>query len=58
MCVPYEPIFPILCFAFSVKNLKIEYDPHFLGENFWKIGESSLFRYPVGRRRNCSISHG
>ena len=25
----YEPIFPILCFAFFVKNLKIEYDPHF-----------------------------
>ena len=41
-CVPYEPIFPILCFTFFVKNLKIEYDPHFWGgEHFWKIGECS-----------------
>ena len=48
--VPYEPIFPILCFAFFVKNSKIEYDPHFLGEIFWKIGESGLFIYPVGRK--------
>ena len=29
ICVPYEPIFPILCFAFFVKNSKIEYEPHF-----------------------------
>ena len=29
LCVPYEPIFPILCFAIFVKNSKIEYDPHF-----------------------------
>ena len=46
---------------FFVKNLKIEYDPKFRGgENFWKIGESSLFTYPVSRkfRRNLSISHG
>ena len=42
ICIPYEPIFPILCFAFFVKNSKIEYDPHFWGgENFWEIGESS-----------------
>ena len=34
ICVPYEPIFPILCFAFFVKNSKIEYDPH-----FWKVKE-------------------
>ena len=25
-----------------VKNLKIEYDPPFLGENLWKIAESTL----------------
>ena len=31
ICVPYEPIFPLLCFAFFVKNSKIEYDPHFWG---------------------------
>ena len=49
--VPYEPIFTILCFAFFLKNSKIKYDPHFLGgENFLKIGESSLFRDPVGRK--------
>ena len=61
LCVTYEPIFPILYFAFFVKNSKLEYDPHFWGgENVWKIGESSLFRYPVGQkfRRNRSISHG
>ena len=28
-CVPYEPIFPILCFPFFVKNSKIEYDSQF-----------------------------
>ena len=46
---------------FLSKILKIEYDPHFWGgENFLKIGESSLPKYPVGRkfRRNHSISHG
>ena len=38
ICVPYEPIFPILCFAIFVKNSKIEYHPHFWGGNFfWKI---------------------
>ena len=40
-----------MCFAFFVKNSKIEYDPHFWGgENFLKIEieESSFFRYPVG----------
>ena len=31
--------------------VKIEYDPHFGGgENFWKIGESSLFKYLVGQK--------
>ena len=30
-CVPYEPIFPILCLALFVKNSKIEYDPQFWG---------------------------
>ena len=60
ICVPYEPTFLILWFAFFVKNLKIEYDPHFWGgENYSKIQESSLFKNPVGRKfqRNCSISH-
>ena len=33
-------IYFLLCFAFCVKNSKIEYDPHFWGgESFWKIGE-------------------
>ena len=31
ICVSNEPIFPILCFAFFVKNSKIEYDPQFCG---------------------------
>ena len=43
--LPGLPIFPILCFAFFVKNSKIDYEPHFWGgENFWKIGESRLVR--------------
>ena len=38
ICVPYEPIFSILCSAFFVKNLKIKYDPHFGGgKNFIKM---------------------
>ena len=59
LCVPYEPTFPILCFVFFVKNSKIEYDPHFWGgENFWKIGEGSLFRYPLGRKfHKIALSH-
>ena len=37
-------------FCIFVKNSKIEYYPQFWGgENFWKIGESSLARYPEGR---------
>ena len=35
ICVPYEPIFPILCFAIFVKNSKMEYDPHFGGGEFF-----------------------
>ena len=51
ICVPYEPLFPILCFAFFLKNSKIECDPHFWREEiFLKIEESSLFRYPLGRK--------
>ena len=45
------PIFPILCFAFFVKNSKIEYDPHFWGgENSLKIGERSLFRNHIQKK--------
>ena len=45
--------FQFLCFAFFVKNSKIEYDPHFWGgKHFWKLEASSLFR------QNRSISHG
>ena len=59
ICVTYEPIFPILCFAFFVKKIR-KYDPHFwAGENFLKFAGNSLLRYPVGRkfRRNRSISN-
>ena len=37
ICVPYEPIFNILCFAFFVKNSKIASEmpvPHSLGKYF------------------------
>ena len=38
ICVPYEPIFPTLCFAFFVKNSKTEYDSHcWGGEKFGKL---------------------
>ena len=54
-----------LCFAIFGKNSKIQNGRHLWGgarggENFWKIAQSTLLRYPVGRkfRRNRSISHG
>ena len=50
-----------LCFAIFGKNSKIQNGRHFWGgENFLKIAQSTLLRYPVGRkfRRNHSISHG
>ena len=50
-----------LCFAILGKNSKIQNGRHFWGEeNFLKIANSTLIRYPVGRksRRNRSISHG
>ena len=33
--LPYEPIFPILCFTFFVKNSKIEYNPIFEEEKIF-----------------------
>ena len=50
-----------LCFASFGKNSKIQNGRHFWGgENFWKITNSTMLRYPVGRkfRQNRSISHG
>ena len=50
-----------LCFAIFGKNSKIQNGRHFWGgENFWKIANITLLRYPVDRkfRRNRSISHG
>ena len=50
-----------LCFAIFGKNSKIQNGCHFWGgENFLKIANIPLRRYPVGRkfRRNRSISHG
>ena len=50
-----------LCFAIFGKNSKIQNGRHFWGgENFLKIANITLLRYPVGRkfRRNRSISHG
>ena len=49
------------CFSIFGKNLKIQNGRHFWKkENILKIGKSTFFRYPVGRkfRRNRSISHG
>ena len=50
-----------LCFTIFGKNSKIQNGRHLWGgENFFKIGKSTILRYPVGRkfRRNRSISHG
>ena len=50
-----------LCFAIFGKYSKIQNGRHFWGgENFLKIANITLLRYPVGRkfRRNRSISHG
>ena len=50
-----------LCFAIFGKNSKIQNGRHFWeGENFLKIANITLPRYPVGRKfcRNRSISHG
>ena len=50
-----------LCFAIFGKNSKIQNGRHFWGgENFLKIANITLLRYPVSRkfRRNRSISHG
>ena len=49
------------CFSIFGQNLKIQNGRHFLEEeNFLKIADSTLLRYPVSRkfRRNHSISHG
>ena len=41
--------FQFLCFAFFVRNSKIEYGPQFWGEEkFWKIGAGSLLMNPQG----------
>ena len=46
------------CFAFFVKNLKIEYDPHFLGRRkFLEIVESRSLRYPAGRKISTKSLH-
>ena len=49
-------------FAFFVKNSKNWIWPSCFGEGkfFWKIGQSSFIRYPVGQKfpQNRSISHG
>ena len=50
-----------LCFAIFGKNSKIQNGRHFWGgENFKKITNITMLRYPVGRNfwRNRSISHG
>ena len=50
-----------LCFRILGENSKIQNGRHFgTEEKFWKIGQSILLRYPVGRkfRRNRSISNG
>ena len=50
-----------LCFAIFGKNSKIQNGRHFWGgANFLKITNSTMLRYPVGRKfcRNRSISHG
>ena len=40
-----------LCFSIFGKNLKIQNDCHFWGEeNFLKIVKSTFLRYPVGRK--------
>ena len=39
-----------LCFAIFGKNSKIQNGRHFWGgENFWKITNTTMLRYPVGR---------
>ena len=56
-----KKIEPNLCFSILGKNLKIQNGRHFWEEeNFLKIANSTLVRYPVSRkfRRNRSISHG
>ena len=41
----------ILCFVIFGKNSKIQNGCHFWGgENFLKIANSTLIRYPVGRK--------
>ena len=50
-----------LCFANFGKNSKIQNGRHLWGgENFLKIGKSTMLRYPVGRKfcQNRYISHG
>ena len=49
------------CFAIFGKNSKNQNSRHFWGgENFLKIGKSTMLRYPVGLKswQNRSISHG
>ena len=50
-----------LCFAIFGKNSKIQNGrPFWGGANFLKITNSTMLRYPVGRKfcRNRSILHG